>query len=237
MPVVGQVVELWRYPFKSMQGERLNTADVGVNGFWGDRGWSLRDLKNGKNVSAKQVSSLMLCATQYAQQPTEAQNPPVEIRLPDGARRCSDDPKTTAALAQLTGLEVTLDAAPGAHFDDFAIHLLTTASLETLTRLNPAADFDIRRFRPNILIKPSGETQEGFVELGWCGQDLRVGEAEFLVKKPTSRCVMTTHAQEGLPKDPSVLKTIAQAADAHLGVYASVLKPGRIALGDSVVLL
>ncbi|MBI3554246.1 MAG: MOSC domain-containing protein [Elusimicrobia bacterium] len=237
MPVVGEVVELWRYPFKSMLGRRLDEVQVGPNGVWGDRGWSLRYADSRKNVSAKQVASLMLCEARYLEEPTETANPAVEITLPDGKTVPTDGDSAPAILSELAGCEVVLDAAPGAHFDDYPIHLLTTASLQTLSRLNPASNFDARRFRPNIVIKAQGEIQEGFVEFGWCGSDLRVGGVDLLVKKATRRCVMTTHPQQELAKDPEVLKTLAQSANADLGVYCAVLSPGRIKVGDPVVLL
>ncbi len=237
MPVVGKVVELWRYPFKSMQGGRLDAVSVGDQGVWGDRGWSLRYADSRKNVSAKQIGALMQCSARYTAEPSETSNPAVEITMPDGKTVLTDGDNPRAILSEFAGCDVLLDGAPGAHFDAHPIHLLTTASLETLSRLNPASQFDVRRFRPNIVVEATGEIREGYVELGWVGNDLRVGSVDLLVKKTTERCVMTTHEQPGLPKDPGVLKTIAQAADADLGVYCAVLAPGTIKIGDPVVLL
>lgn len=237
MPVVGEVVELWRYPLKSMQGGRMDAVSVGDNGVWGDRGWSLRYADSRKNVSAKQAAGLMLCAARYCQEPTESANPAVEISLPDGNKILTDSENARAVLSEFVGSDVLLDATPGMHFDAHPIHLLTTASLETLARLNPASNFDVRRFRPNIVVKAAGEIREGYVELGWLGCDLRVGGVDLLVKKATSRCVMTTHPQPELAKDPAVLQTLVDSADADLGVYCAVLSPGVIRIGDPVVLL
>lgn len=237
MPVIGQVVALWRYPLKSMQGQRLDGADIGPDGIWGDRGWALRYADGRKNVSAKQVAGLMLCEATYSAEPSERLNPPVKVRLPDGKELLSDSAEAAEALSEFAGAPVILDATPGAHFDAFPLHVVTTASLETLSRLAPGSNFDARRFRPNIVVKATGEIQEGFVELGWCGSDMRIGNADLLVKKPCRRCVMTTHPQDGLPQDPAVLKTIVDAAEANLGVYCSVLKPGCVRVGDPVVLL
>jgi uncharacterized protein YcbX len=237
MPVVGQVVALWRYPLKSMQGQKLDSGDIGPDGFWGDRGWALRYADGRKNVSAKQVAGLMLCEANYSAEPSERVNPPVKVRLPDGKELLSDSAEAAAALSEFAGAPVILDATPGAHFDAHPVHLLTTASLETLSRLAPGSNFDARRFRPNIVVKAAGEVQEGFVELGWCGSDIRIGEAELLIKKPCRRCVMTTHPQADLPQDPAVLKTLVDAAEANLGVYAAVLKAGRVRVGDTVTLL
>lgn len=220
-----------------MQGQKLDSCSVGPYGLWGDRGWALRYADGRKNVSAKQVAGLMLCEAKYREEPAEALNPPVEIRLPDGKTFLSDSAEAAGALSDFVGAPVLLDATPGAHFDAYPIHVVTTASLETLSRLKPDSNFDVRRFRPNIVVKATGEIQDGFVELGWCGSDLRIGEAELLAKKPCRRCVMTTHPQPGLAQDAGVLKTIAEAAEANLGVYCSVLNPGRVRVGDSVTLL
>lgn len=237
MPVVGEVAEIWRYPFKSMRGSRLDQVSIGDYGIWGDRGWALRHAKTGRFLSAKQTETLMLCEASYLSEPSAESNPAAEIRLPDGSILRTDSSDAPAALEVLTGQPVALDATPGLHFDAHPIHLLTTASLETLSRLNPRSRFDVRRFRPNIVVRPLGEIREGFVELGWLGRDLRVGKADLLVKKPTQRCVMTTHPQGDLPKDPAVLQTVVDSAGASLGVYCAVLMGGRVAVGDPVVLL
>lgn len=123
----------------------------------------------------------------------------------------------------------------GTFFDAFPIHLLTTASLELMARLNPAATWDTRRFRPNFLIETRPEIK-GLVEAEWNGRKLRVGGVELKCEIPTPRCGMTIQAQEGLEKDPSILRTIVKDADQNLGIYASVAVSGEIRVGDLVEL-
>jgi uncharacterized protein YcbX len=123
----------------------------------------------------------------------------------------------------------------GTFFDAFPIHLLTTASLELMTRLNPAATWDMRRFRPNFLIETRADIK-GLVEAEWNGRKLRVGGVELQCEIPTPRCGMTIQAQAGLEKDPSVLRTIVKDADQNLGIYASVTTTGEIRVGDLVEL-
>ena len=94
----------------------------------------------------------------------------------------------------------------------------------------------MRRFRPNFLIE-TADSIEGLVEAGWGSRTLRVGGVELKCEVPTARCGMTTHAQDGLPKDPSVLRSIVKDAEQNLGVYASVIKRGRVGAGDVVELL
>ena len=122
----------------------------------------------------------------------------------------------------------------GTYFDLAPINLLTTASLRTLGAHNPSAQFDRRRFRPNLLIESS---DDGLPEMEWSGRHLRIGRTVLAVTIPTVRCAMTTHAVDELPKDASVLRTIVRDAAQNLGVYATVEQGGTVAVGDSVELL
>ncbi len=123
----------------------------------------------------------------------------------------------------------------GTYFDAFPIHVLTTASIEMMARLNRAADWDVRRFRPNFLIATQTGIK-GLVESDWSGQTLRLGNVELRCEIPTVRCGMTIQAQKGLPKDPGVLRSIVKDADQNLGAYASVITPGEVRVGDTVEL-
>ena len=124
----------------------------------------------------------------------------------------------------------------GTYFDAYPIHLLTTASLAAMSRLNPNALWDVRRFRPNFLIETEAGI-EGLIEAAWGGRTLRVGDVELRCEIPTMRCGMTTHAQDGLPKDPSILRSIVKEANQNLGIYANVIKSGPVALGDVIELI
>jgi uncharacterized protein YcbX len=121
----------------------------------------------------------------------------------------------------------------GTYFDAFPIHVLTTASLEIMTRLNPAATWDVRRFRPNFLIE-TDETIRGLIEADWSGQKLRLGNVEIKCEIPTVRCGMTIQAQASFSKDPSILRTIVKDADQNLGAYANVTSAGEVRTGDVV---
>jgi MOSC domain-containing protein len=124
----------------------------------------------------------------------------------------------------------------GTYFDAYPLHVVTTATLAALGKLNAGAQFDVRRFRPNMLIATRHEIK-GLAETGWNRKTLRVGDARIKVEVGCARCVMTTLEQDGLPKDPSVLRTIVREAAQHLGVYATVAKPGYVRLGDPVELI
>jgi uncharacterized protein YcbX len=139
-------------------------------------------------------------------------------------------------LSQLPPELIEFTSPRGTYFDAFPIHLLTTASLATMARLNPNATWDMRRFRPNFLIETDPQIK-GLVESEWSGRKLRVGGVELKCEIPTVRCGMTIQAQNGFKKDPSILRTIVKDADQNLGIYASVVSDGAVRVGDVVELI
>ena len=165
-------------------------------------------------------------------------NPDMMVELREIFGRRDDEPLPDLAMfAQNPYSQEILEfTSPlGTYFDAFPLHLLTTASLAELTRINPAANFDVRRFRPNFLIK-SNDHVRGFDETKWAGRTLRVGEVRIKIEMPTVRCVMPTLDQKSLPKDPSVLRTIVKHADQNVGLYATISHSGHIKAGDEVIL-
>src|SRR5262249_54857137 len=124
---------------------------------------------------------------------------------------------------------------PGTFFDGAVVHVLTTATLETLRSQNPRSRFELPRFRPNIG-GDLADGAEGFAENDWDGRTLRIGdEVRLAISGPCPRCVMTTVSQGDLPKDPDVLRTIVQRNAGNVGVLASVIRGGRIRRKDAVV--
>jgi uncharacterized protein len=122
----------------------------------------------------------------------------------------------------------------GTFFDCALVHLLTTATLDRLRALYPQGRFEVRRFRPNIVIE-STRAEKDFVENAWVGKTLAIGDAVRLsITGPCARCVMTTLPQGDLPNDTGILRTAAQHNRANVGVYASVLNGGSLRRGDSV---
>src|ERR1700687_597593 len=121
----------------------------------------------------------------------------------------------------------------GTFFDCATVHLLTTATLGRLSDLYPAGRFEVRRFRPNIVVVPSSDDTD-FVESAWVGQTLAIGDAVRLsVIAPCGRCVMTTLPQGDLPRDPNILRTAAQHNHVAVGVYAAVVRGGTIRRGGA----
>lgn len=290
---VGSVKALWRFPVKSMKGERLHQAELTKEGVVGDRAYALVDVDTGKVVSAKSVRlfpELLGCRSTYVE-PTrvEGELPPVRITLPDDTSVTSDSSDVDRVLSGFFRRDVRLtrvapedftidqyhpdveDADPaghrdtevaqklgsalfaeaglpspvpvGAFFDVFPVSILTTSTLTRLSELRPQSRFDERRFRMNVII----DTEEaGFVENGWIGRELEIGGAVHLgVSRPDARCVMTTLAQDELPMDTDVLRTLVRYNRIALGgmglfpcagAYAVVATPGTIRTGDRAAL-
>jgi MOSC domain-containing protein len=159
---------------------------------------------------------------------------PAEAQLREGFSREPGEPLPDLSTLPPELLEFT--SPLGTYFDAFPIHLLTTASLDEMARLNPSANWDRRRFRPNFLIDTERDIR-GLIEAEWDGRTVRVGGAELKCEMATVRCGMTMQAQAGLEKDPSVLRTIVRDADQNLGIYASVATTGGVRVGDLVELI
>jgi len=127
------------------------------------------------------------------------------------------------------------ESPPGTYFDAFPILLMTTESLDHLQHRAPERVFDVRRFRPNVLIETGADTP--FPEREWVGSTLRLGTAELTITLDCPRCVMTTHGFADLPKDPGIMRTLVRECGGEVGVYASVSSPGTVRTGDTVALI
>jgi len=187
--------------------------------------------------------------------------PSVRITLPNGTMLTSEQRELNQVLTNALGHAVTLamaapetpsleeywpdmeglahretvtdEAIPAGTFFDLAVaHVLTTATLDRLRDLYPQGRFEVRRFRPNIVVQPSSG-EKTFVENAWIGHTLAIGDQVRLnITGPCPRCVMTTLSQGDLPKDPGILRTAAQHNQVNVGVYAAVVRGGTIRRGD-----
>jgi uncharacterized protein YcbX len=267
---VGEVLELWRYPVKSMLGEALETAPLTRHGLLGDRMYGIVEAETGRVASAKNTRKwprLFDYAASYVGEPRSSEpSPPVRITFPDGRAVTTQQPDLNEVLSNELERELRLERAgdswtaagqdytfderdlrlsenlkafelpPGTFFDSAPLHLITTATLNRLRTLHPEGDFDVRRFRPNLVIETPAAS-EGFVENQWIGRTFSFGEGVRLqIIGPCARCVMPALQQSELPKDPEILRTAVRHNAANVGVYAVVLREGDVRLGDAVVL-
>ena len=135
---------------------------------------------------------------------------------------------------------VTEEAMPSRTFFDIAVvHLLTTSTINRLRELYPEGRFEVRRFRPNIVIESAASEEKNkkndFIENSWIGKKMVIGkDAVLYINAPCTRCVMITLPQGDLPRDLGILSTVARYNQVHVGVYASVEHGGTIHRGDSI---
>ncbi len=128
------------------------------------------------------------------------------------------------------------ESPPGTYFDAFPILLLSESSLRAMQESAPGSEFDVRRFRPNLLVSNT-DSSARFPERDWSGRRLQVGEAILQITIECPRCVMVTHEFEDLPRDPTVMRALVRESGGNLGVYATVEEPGRAKVGDPICVL
>jgi MOSC domain-containing protein len=253
---VGIVSALWRFPVKSMRGEALLEASLSERGVAGDRQWAVRESKYGGLVSARTWPMMLALKSSYLADPALDPDAPVLIELPGGHSVNAQDPAAPAKLSAFLRRDVRLDrvrttrptpaeleaimrgeALPPSRdfFDEDVIHILATGTLAHLRNLQGgSADFDPRRFRANILVD-TGSATPGFLEDQWLSGTLTIGaEVRIAGLCPAIRCAVTTHPQDELPRDPSILRTAYEHHQAYVGVFAAVAASGTIRLGDPV---
>lgn len=210
-----RIGELWRYPVKSLAGERLEVVDLSTDGIPGDRVVQVYDA-GGHVVTARTAPRLLGLKTMLD---------------PAGEPLVNGHPWTAPEVAEL------IQAAAGAgtrlarndqldRFDVLPLLVVTDGVVEAL-------GMDHRRFRPNLYIAGVEALAEG----NWAGRQLRAGEAVIALHSLRGRCVMTTYDPDTLQQDLSVLRRVVKDLDGRLGLNAYVLKGGRIAVGDPVELL
>lgn len=155
--IVGTVSEIWRYPFKSMGGERLARCAVGVSGIPGDRVWAVRDERAGEIRGAKKIPRLLLCRARFIEEPRDGVVPPVEIFTPDGSSFLSDAADAAAALSRFLGRPVTLwPLQPATDLEHYRRGVPDHEDLESevreiLGRLPDEPIPDLRLFPPELL--------------------------------------------------------------------------------------
>ncbi len=189
--------------------------------------------------------------------------PPVQITMPNGKVIQSDDSTIHAQLSKSFNRTVTLQSpsiapiefegyvpeeikeldergtvfsrqSPSETFFDLAhIHIITTNTIDTLSKLTPSSRIEARRFRPNIIIDVP--EVDGFIEEKWIGKTIQLGdEVQLQIIQPTKRCVMTTLAQGDLPDDLTILKTLVKENSGNFGVYAEIKQTGHLKVGDNI---
>jgi uncharacterized protein len=229
---VGHVVALWRYPVKSMAAEALDQTELSWHGLAGDRRWAF--IRDGKQRSGfpwltmRERPAMAHYQPRFAQ-PHAPDKSPTLVRTPAGAELDIIDP----ALAAELGDGVRVIKQDRGVFDTLPLSLITTQTIAGLgARVD--AELDVRRFRPNLVIAATGRA--AFPEDRWVGGVLRFGEARLRIDKRDQRCVVVNIDPMTTRRDPEILRAIVTDRAACLGVYGSTVRPGRVAVGDAVIL-
>jgi MOSC domain-containing protein len=250
-----RVAQLWRYPVKSLLGERLPTLRVIGDGVDGDRMWGIQDRSDGRILTARREPRLLFAS---ARVPEDGKVP--AITLPDGQELKGPGPATDAALSVWLAKPVTLvaaaesDAARAEYFADatddssqaiewtmpkgrfvdaFPVLVMTTAGLRGGAAVHSSGTWDVRRFRPNVLIEVDGE---GWLEDAWAECLLSVGSTRLVPRRRCMRCTMVNRAQPGLERDVNIYKTLHRTHGGEAGMWTQVVQPGVISEGDAVQL-
>lgn len=243
-----RVLEIWRYPVKSLGGEQVDRVDVGDAGIVGDRGWGILDVETGNVLTARRAPELLFASARLLDDDR------VGITLPDGAEiqgggdHGVDPAPVDAALSEWLGRAVLLvrPGTEGATYENpmdiesesdwiswqgptWSFHD-STKSMLSIVGADTLADRDVRRFRTNVVVEGSGEDE-------LIGSAVSLGTARLQVTKPIDRCIMVTRPQPGLERDLDVLKRVIAERDNLMSVGALVTGVGSVAVGDELARL
>lgn len=206
-----RVQEIWRYPVKTMAGERLDRAEIGPRGIAGDRLVHVQDV-HGRIVTSRSTPRFLAHKGTFA-----------SAALVDG--RPWDSAEVAAEVAGIAGEGARLVETSEGSFDRLPLLITTDGALA-------AFGHDYRRLRPNLII--SGV--DGLAEFAWLGRRLRIGRVLVGIEDLRRRCVMTSYDPDTQVQDMSVTEDIVQRFEGRFGLNCFVIEPGEIAVGDEVVL-
>jgi uncharacterized protein YcbX len=221
---MASVVELWRYPVKSMAGESLKSCAVSSVGLEGDRRWALVDgapNRAGKLLTIRQDERLMAYRARL-----NGAGP--EVVAPDGEVQGLDD-RLVSHLAAETSRPLTLRELEGANFDDSPVLVVNMATVAAFGA-RAGTRVDHRRFRANLYV----DGLEPEEEIAWLGRRVTMGEVELEVVKQCERCVVITRDPDTTITTPELLRVLNETYETCMGVYCQVTRPGRVVVGDRV---
>jgi uncharacterized protein len=236
MTEVGRVRAIYRYPVKSMAGEPMSTALLGWHGLEGDRRMAFvrSGIRTGMPwLTAGKLPSLVT----YVPLRDGEDVLPSRVRTPGGEELELHGDALRAEIASAHGAPVELLQLNNGIFDDAPLSIITTNAIATVSS-EAGVDADARRFRPNVLI----ETTDGspFPEDAWVGRTLRIGEGEeapaVSVCTRDVRCAMLNLDPETAAVDARLLKAAVRLNQNCAGVYVTIIKTGRVRVGDALYL-
>jgi len=225
---VGEIEALFRYPVKSMGGELLEAADLGWHGLEGDRRLALRRIDDRGGfpwLSASKLPELLLFAPHL----------PTHVRTPEGQELAVFGEELAAEIGRRHGSPVEMMHLSRGIFDEASVSVIASATVGEIARLAVQPP-DVRRFRPNILIASLRSVP--FEEDEWVGGVLSFGDggeaAAIGITNRDERCSMVNFDPDSARPAAEMLKAIVRVRDNKAGVYGTVTRRGRLAVGQPV---
>ncbi len=234
------IAELFLYPVKSMAGVAVEEAHVGLDGLLGDRNYSfVRADQAARNsfpwMTARESARMLLYKPEFAQAPTpDHAEPLVKVRTPDGQLYDAGDTALREELVAKMGHPLFLLKSGRGIFDCQHVSLFSLATLKALAAEAGCA-IDRRQFRANIYMEPTSGNP--FEEETWTRCLLQIGDLVIGVTKRDGRCMIVNLDPNSASQNPKVLKTVAQGHQGQVGIYANVVRPGVIHVGDPIRLV
>ncbi len=233
MTQIGTIASAWRYPVKSMAGERLDEAPVTLQGVQADRMYAFVQAESTSPfpwLTGRELPSMMLHQPAWS----GGDRPSIVVRTPEGAEHPIGSDELRDSLEAASGRKAFLLPNYRGSFDVAAITLMSTATVAHIAEASDTPEEPLR-FRMNFYIEPNDRSPWG--ENGWVGRTLRIGDAvRVAVTERDKRCAMITLSPHGGDPLTSVLTAVANENDATAGVYGSVLAPGIVRDGDEVTI-
>jgi uncharacterized protein YcbX len=243
---LGHISAIFRYPIKSMAGQRLDSAKIGWHGVDGDRRLAFRRLADRGAfpwLTASRLPELLLYqpigrsppASRRGDQDTTGEPLPTHIRTPDGKEYPLTDEALRKEIATRHRADVELMQLSHGIFDEAGVSAITLATIRSIGR-EAGHDLDIRRFRPNLVIDT--QAAQPFEEDRWVGKILDFGPEgtgpAISVTMRDKRCVMINLDPDTAEANAEVMKTVIRLNENHAGVYGTVVRTGELRVGQAV---
>jgi uncharacterized protein len=236
---IGRVEAIYRYPVKSMAGERLDAANLGWHGLEGDRRLAFRRLHDTSGfpwLSAGRLPELLLFAPHRLERDARGELP-THVRTPDGEHLPVFGEDLALEVERRYGGPVQMMQLDHGIFDEAALSVIAADTVDEICRLG-GVDPDVRRFRPNVAVRTL--RPGAYAEDGWVGGVLTFGESHeapaVTVTMRDVRCSMVNLDPDSARPAPDVLKAVVRANQTCAGVYSAVTRIGQLAVGQTVFL-
>jgi len=236
---IGQVEAIFRYPVKSMAGERLEVAELGWDGLAGDRRLGFRKIDDRSGfpwLTASKLPDLLLFAPNRYEDGPQGELP-THVRTPDGEELPVFGEDLAAEIGRRCGAPVEMMQMKHGIFDEASISVIASDTVGEIARL-AERNLDIRRFRPNVVVRSLRSVP--FQEDEWLGSVLSFGESDdapaVAVTMRDVRCSMVNLDPDSASRAPEVMKAVVRANQNTAGVYGTVTRVGRLAVGQKIFL-